>query len=333
MHGSRPKLNRLFSTLGALLFMAIPAAALADAGGASPSPDAGASVSSAAAGAPTAAQLAALAKQAQNPVGNIASLPFQNNFNYAAGPNKLSLYNLNIQPVIPVMLSPKMNLIERAIVPVLNQPPALPPGLCPPSFLGSYPCGSQLGIGSIQLQSYFAPKTKPNAIIWGVGPIFSFPTVTKNFGSNELGAGVTAVGLVMPGPWVIGLLANQQWRIAGPPPPTLTCASCSEEGTSAEGGARVSSTLNQFFTQPFINYNFGKGWALSEAPSISANWNAPGNQKWTVPIGLAVINTNTWFKLPMSFQLGYYGNIVRPNNAPYGQIRFQWALIWPVKRG
>jgi hypothetical protein len=310
MHCTQPTMNRSICALIVGLCLVIQAKALADSNTASPSPDPGA----AAAGAPTAAQLAALAKEAQNPVGNIAVVPFQNNFNYSAGPNKLPLYNLNIQPVIPVMLSPKMNLIERAIVPVINQPSSLPPAECPAQFGSQFGCGSQLGIGSIQLQNFFAPRTAPNALIYGYGPIFQFPTVTKNFGSNQVGAGVNVVGLVMPGPWVIGMLANQMWRVAGPSGPP-------------------AQTINTFFTQPFVNYNFGRGWALAEAPSITANWNAPGNQKWTVPIGLAVINTNTWFKLPMSFQLGYYGNIVRPDNAPYGQIRFQWALIWPVKRG
>jgi hypothetical protein len=307
-------MRRSLSAFFASLCLAIPVGALADTGSSSPSPDTGTAAPGANAGAPTAAQLAALAKEAQNPVGNIAVVPFQNNFNYSAGPNKLPLYNLNIQPVIPVMLSPKMNLIERAIVPVINQPSSLPPAQCPAQFASQFGCGSQLGIGSIQLQSFFAPKVAPNSLIYGYGPILQLPTVTKNFGSNQVGAGINAVALVMPGPWVIGLLANQMWNVAGP-------------------SASPAQSINAFFTQPFINYNFKHGWALSEAPSISANWNAPGNQKWTVPIGLAVVNTNTWFKLPMSFQLGYYGNIVRPDNSPYGQIRFQWALIWPVKRG
>ena len=262
----------------------------------------------------TPAQLQALAKETQNPVGNIAVLPFQNNFNYSAGPNLLPLYNLNIQPVIPVMLSPKLNLIERSIVPIVNQPSSLPPSACPPQFGSSAGCGSQLGIGSIQLQNYFAPKTKPNSLIYGYGPIFQFPTVTKNFGSNQVGAGVNAVGLIMPGPWVIGMLTTQMWRIAGPSAPP-------------------AQTLNTFLAQPFINYNFGRGWAVSEAPVITSNWNAPGNQKWTVPVGLALVQTNNWFKLPMSFQVGYYGNVVRPNFAPYGLWRFQWSLIWPVMRG
>jgi hypothetical protein len=268
------------------LALAAASASVADADtGSPPAPNASpvatpASPPEGAPGALTPAQLQALVKESQNPVGNIAGLPFQSNFNYSAGPNLSSLYNLNIQPFIPIMLSPKMNLIERAIIPVINQPSSLPPASCPAQFGSQFGCGSQLGIGNIQLQSYFAPKTKPGALIWGAGPLFQFPTVTKNFGSNQVGAGLDAVGLVMPGPWVIGVLATQQWRVAGPSGPP-------------------AQTINSFLTQPFITYNFGKGWALSEAPTITANWNAPGNQKWTVPIGLAVSQTNTWFKLPM----------------------------------
>jgi hypothetical protein len=213
------------------------------------------------------------------------------------------------------MLSPKSNLIERVITPVINLTPLLPQQDCLAlGITSSVPCGAQLGIGNIQLQTYYAPKVPVTGLIWGVGPIFSFPTVTKNLGTQQFGGGLDAVGLVMPGPWVMGMLVTQRWHIAGPSAPP-------------------EDTLNTFLAQPFINYNFGKGYALSEAPIITANWNAPGSQKWTVPIGLQISNTNTWLKLPMSYGLAYYGNIVRPRFAPYGLIRFNWSILWPVKRG
>ncbi len=42
-----------------------------------------------------------LAKLAQNPVGNLISVPFQNNTNFNVGPNDGTQNVLNIQPVIP----------------------------------------------------------------------------------------------------------------------------------------------------------------------------------------------------------------------------------------
>jgi len=320
--------TQLAALISAALIFAAPTVAHADVAAttaaSAPAPNASATptVSVGSSDQPTPAEMKALIKASQNPVGNIAILPFQNNWDYGSGQTKTTVWNMNIQPVVPFMLNPKANLIERAIVPVVNLPPLLDAEHCrfeaislgDISVVQKYPCAAQLGISNIQLQSFYAPKVSPNGFIYGMGPIFSFPTVTQNLGTRQFGAGLNAVGLVMPGSWVIGMLVTQRWYVAGP-------------STTPE------NTLNSFLAQPFINFNFGKGWALSEAPIMTANWNQPGDQKWTVPIGLGITNTNTWLKLPMSYNLSYYGNVVRPQYAPHGLIRFSWALIWPVKRG
>jgi hypothetical protein len=46
-----------------------------------------------------------LAKQAQNPVGALISLPFQNNTNFDVGPRDRTQNVLNIQPVWPLSVS------------------------------------------------------------------------------------------------------------------------------------------------------------------------------------------------------------------------------------
>ena len=43
-----------------------------------------------------------LAKKLQNPVGDLISVPFQNNTNFNVGPNKGTQDILNIQPVVPI---------------------------------------------------------------------------------------------------------------------------------------------------------------------------------------------------------------------------------------
>lgn len=120
-------------------------------------------------------------------------------------------FNLNIQPVIPIMLDPKLNLISRTIIPVVNQPSGTPPTVC-----ARFGCGSTLGLSDIQEQLYFAPKTKPDAPIWGVGPIFQSPTASPGaLGSGKWLGGVDAVALLMPGKWVMGALVTQMWSLAG----------------------------------------------------------------------------------------------------------------------
>src|SRR5262245_51173532 len=63
-----------------------------------------------------------LAKLAQNPVGNLISLPFQNNTNLNFGPDKGTQNILNIQPVIPIEINKDWNVITRTIVPVIWNP-------------------------------------------------------------------------------------------------------------------------------------------------------------------------------------------------------------------
>src|SRR5262245_66117562 len=74
--------------------------------------------------APAYAEMSAeeLAKLAQNPVGNLISLPFQNNTNLNFGPEKGTQNILNIQPVIPIEISKDWNIITRTILPVIHMP-------------------------------------------------------------------------------------------------------------------------------------------------------------------------------------------------------------------
>jgi hypothetical protein len=69
-----------------------------------------------------------LAKLAQNPVGNLISVPFQNNTNFNVGPRDGTQNILNIQPVIPIEVNSQWNVITRTIMPVISQPAFVPGG-------------------------------------------------------------------------------------------------------------------------------------------------------------------------------------------------------------
>ena len=281
---------------------------------ATPTPAASASSAPAAAASQlTPAQQAAvqqyIIKASQNPVGNIAILPFQFNNNYAIGPYARYQFNMNFQPVVPFMLSKDWTLIARTILPVVYNPSNLPPQLCPPNGA----CGGTFGISDVQEQLFFAPKTKPGEFIWGAGPIFQFPTATPQvLGSGQWSAGPAVVGLVMPGPWVMGMLATQLWSVTG-----------------RAGAPSVSSGL----FQPFVNYNVKGGWAITTAPIITVNYNAPGNQKWSVPIGGGGGKTFKIGDQTMQVNVLYYTFIQRPISTPQTNLRFVWSLLFPVKRG
>lgn len=250
----------------------------------------------------------AIIKTSQNPVGNITVVPFQNNFNYGLGPYTRFQYNLNVQPVFPIMLSPTWNLVARTIFPIVNQRSSAPPSVCA-SPVG---CPSTFGIGDTQEQLFFGPKTKPGQLIWAAGPIFQFPTGSPSLlTSGKWAAGPDAVALIMPGSWVMGALVTQLWSYAGP-----------------ADRAAVSS----FLFQPFVNYNIKNGWAVSTSPILTANWTAPVS-KWAVPVGGGIAKTFTDDGQLMSLSVQYYAYVVRPLSSPQTNLKVVWSLLWPVKRG
>ena len=133
-----------------------------------------------------------LANMSQNPIGNIVSLPFQTNTSFGIGPDDKVSNVLNIQPVYPISLGSKWNLINRAIVPVVYRQEVIP---------GT---GSAFGLGDISYTGFFSPAD-PGKLIWGVGPSFLFPTATENrWSSDKWSAGAGVIALTMPGNWVLG---------------------------------------------------------------------------------------------------------------------------------
>ena len=140
---------------------------------------------------------AALAKAAQNPVADMISFPLQNNTNFGIGPYSRDQDVLNIQPVIPLHLTKKWNLITRTILPIIWQPDASQPGQ------GWY------GLGDLNPSLFFSPAN-PGKLIWGVGPAMVFPTATADqLGQGKVSAGPGVVVLTTPGHWVIGALGQQ----------------------------------------------------------------------------------------------------------------------------
>lgn len=238
-----------------------------------------------------------LAQAAQNPIANMISVPFQNNFNFGVGPDSKYQNLLNIQPVIPVTLNDDWNMITRTIIPIVSNP-----------AMGSN-IGSQSGMGDIQFSAFFSPSNSKK-VVWGVGPVFLFPSATDDsLGTGKFSVGPTAVLVAMDGPWVVGALVQNLWSFAG---------------DSNRGH------VNQFLVQPFINYNLPDGWYLSTAPSITANWAADrSSDRWTVPVGGGFGKVFKIGKLPINASLRGYYNVCKPTNGPDWTLQLQIQFLFP----
>jgi len=235
-----------------------------------------------------------LAKSAQNPIGNLISLPFQNNMNFDVGSADRTQNILNIQPVWPIGLSKKWNLITRTILPVISQPA---PGTDRTS-----------GLGDLNFTGFISPK-EPGKLIWGVGPALIFPTATDDvLGADKFSAGPSVVVLTMPGQWVIGALASNVWSVAGDDD---------------------RSDVNFFLGQYFINYNYPSGWYLTSAPIITADWEADSSERWTVPFGGGIGKLFRIGRQPINVNSQVFYNVVTPTNGARWQWRLQIQLLFP----
>jgi hypothetical protein len=245
-------------------------------------------------------QASELAKQSQNPVANLMSLPVEFNFNQDAGYRKNTQTIVNVKPVIPQQLSDDWNLIHRLIVPVIDQPK-----LSEESY-------SRFGLGDTVYQGFFSPTKKLGGkLIWGVGPQVGLPTATDDvLGSDQWTLGPAAVALVMEGPWVAGALVSNAWTVA------------------ANDSSR--SNVRAMTLQPFVNYNMGEGWYVVSAPVITSNWAADqSGDAWTVPVGAGVGRVFHIGSQAVNLRVAGYYNAHRPDDASRWTLQFEINFLFP----
>ena len=235
-----------------------------------------------------------LAKQAQNPIANMYSLPFQNNTTFGVGGDRIS-NTLNVQPVVPIGLGSKVNLIVRTIIPIVSVPDFSEPEKT-----------SVTGLGDISVSLFFAP-TKAGKWIWGTGPVLDLPTSTNEMlGFGEFNIGPSVIALQFKGKWVYGFTANNTWSVA-------------------------NDRVNKLYFQYFINYNLPKAWFISWQPVITANWKAEKGEQWLVPFGANVGKIVRFGKQPVNLQGGVFYNGIKPTGAGDWQTRFQINFLFPKK--
>ena len=260
----------------------------------------------------------ALQKATQNPVANLISVPLQDNTNLGIGPFSRNQNVLNVQPVIPVHMTSDWNLIIRWITPFIWQPA---PGTADLQLYGiventpAYLAAQQVqknagvyGLGDMMPTFFFSPA-KPHKVIWGAGPAFVAPTATNPIlGQGKFSIGPSFVGLVQPGHWTIGALVNNVWSV---------------------GGTGSRAAVNQMTLQYFVNYNLKKGWYITSAPIITANWKASNGNVWVAPFGGGVGRIMKFGFQPVNLSAQFYGNAAYPRHGSPWSMRLQLAFLFP----
>ena len=240
-----------------------------------------------------------LAKAVQNPLASLISLPFQANWNDGMGEYDRTLFNLNIQPVVPFN-GKKWNIITRTIIPI-----------------NTVPLGETLsvtGVGDTSFTMWWSPA-KADKFIWGIGPSLTIPTAANRevLGTGKFSAGPSAVIFYGVGKFTMGVVGSNIWSFAG---------------------ESHREDVNFFFAQWFVNFNLGGGLALGTAPIITCNWkyepSGDGDQ-CTIPMGLQISKVMVVGTRPINVLFGYYNNVLHPEGGANNQFRFQVNFLFPRK--
>jgi len=168
-----------------------------------------------------------LAKIAQNPIGNLVNVPFQENVYLNTGPLGGTYNLLNIQPVISVEINSDWNILTRTILPVVSLPSLVPDE------------SRTDGIGDVQFSAFLSPAN-PGKWIRGVGTITQLPTHSNVLlGNKTAGLGPTFVLMHIEhdNPWVLGVLVNNVWSV----------------------GNSSSPSYSNGLIEPIVNYNMKGG--------------------------------------------------------------------------
>lgn len=241
--------------------------------------------------APQPASAEELAKKLSNPVSNLISLPVQANMDVAIGAFNGSKLVVNVQPVIPITLSPKLNLITRWILPVVSQ------------YDITGEDTQQGGLGDAVITGFLSPSQ--SSLTWGIGPAFLVPTATSSLlGGEQFGVGPSIVVLKQSGPWTYGALINHLFSVAG-----------NDE----------RDDVNSSFFNPFLAYNWKSGAGLTGTLEYTQDW----EHETLVAVAHAMVTGVTKIGgQTVSLAIGPRIHFAPDHHAAYG-IRTAITMVFP----
>jgi hypothetical protein len=233
---------------------------------------------------------AALAKKLENPLTRHITVPIQTNLDFGIGPERATRLTTAVKPGIPFSLNDEWALLVRTTAPFI--------------YAEAPVRGARdaTGMGDITQSFYLTPVTEiDTGWIWGLGPVFNYPTATDDaLGRKKFSLGPTAALVRHAGPWIYGAVAAHLW---------------SAESTDRRADVNASTV------EPFVSYITRTATSFGVNSLSHYDWRA---HQWTVPLNVSVGQVLRICKRPVQFSLGgtYYAE--KPVGGP------DWGLSFTV---
>lgn len=235
-----------------------------------------------------------LAKAVHNPFEDFLKVPINAVSGFNVGGNHSVGEAINVEPLIPIHLTPKWDLLVRPNMTLVYLPNP----------------DAQFGLSDSQTSFFLTPEDA-NTWIWGVGPIFQFPTASStDLGTGKWCAGPEGAVAYNGTNWFNAVLTYQLMSFAG---------------------AKHRGSVNQTYIEPEVSYNWDSGFYAQVDPPISYDWTAQKRNAWILPVG-ADVGDIFDFGEHMSLQLGAYDFVKHPQGGPGWMLRAQVTLLFPTTR-
>jgi hypothetical protein len=240
---------------------------------------------------PAALSAQELTKEAINPFADEVKLTIGAAAGFGVGSRDNTGAATNLQPTLPLPLGSDWNVIAMPFLQAQYLPSP----------------DETFGLTDSQLSLFLTPR-RAGSWIWGLGPIFEFPTATDgDLGTGKWSAGPTGALIYSQGPWFNGVLASHLTSFAG---------------------KDSRDTVNLTSIELLASYTFESGWYVQTNPTITYDWTGDA---WTVPIGADVGTTLHIGSHSMTLQIGGYDLVERPSGSPAVIVRTQ--LTWQFSTG
>jgi len=247
---------------------------------------------------------AAVGAEERQPPRRDFTLPIEIDFDHGAGNGNATI--MRLMPLASFPMGERWKLLNLTLAVVADAPGGVPgrPGNPVP-----VPGPKVFGLGDLTNAVFFTPPAHSAKLVWGFGPAVTIPTATsEQLGSGKWSAGPAFRVAYRPGPWNLGAVAVYLKSFAG---------------------ADDRFDVKQLMIRGLIRRRLKNRWYFTYNPIITANWNAPADQRWMVPLGGGIGRTFTAGGHPLAMSVHAYANVIKPDGAPDGLIRVDFIVPIP----
>lgn len=190
------------------------------------------------------------------------------------------------------------SIVSRTIVPYYTDKPDV-----------MDPSRSTVGLGDT-LTAFFLTPPPSDDLVFSFGPAIGLPTATDDtLGYGKWLAGFSGLALAtFDKKLAVGGFFSNFWSVAGD---------------------SSRSDVNTMLLEPILRYQLKDGWFAYSTPLITANWEASGKERWTIPIGGGLGKDFRIGDQVFQAQASIYKNILSPTNGSEWSFQAKFTLLFP----